>query len=471
MKKIQYLLLSLIVIGGLIFRLYKINNPIADWHSWRQADTASVARNFIKDGYNFFRPQVDNFGATNELRVENSDRLFFTEPPIYQSIVYVLYSIFGVKEYLARLVSVFFSLGSIIFLYLIVRKFLGIRIALWSSFFYAFLPYAVYYSRTTLPEPLTTFCALLGFFVLLKWKDKDSFLLLFFSSIFFSLSFALNPFRLVYLLPVIYLFFKKYKLYFLKSYKFWFFMVVSVIPLILWRYYITSYPPGIPASNWLFNEGGIRFTGAFFIWIFNVRLGELILGTWGLIFLIIGIIRRPGEREGWLFHLWLLGMIAYLFIVAKGNVTHDYYQFPLIPVLVIFLGKGIDFMFSKSSEFSFGIKAFLAVVILLFTFAFSWYQVRGYYWINNPTIVNAGKEADKILPKDARVITPYNGDVAFLYQTNRHGWALFEGSVVDMINKGAQYVVAANPDPSIKNLEKKYKVIEETQNFVIIKLE
>lgn len=56
---LTYISLFVIFIFGFLVRTYKIENPIADWHSWRQADTASVTRNFIKDGFNPFFPQYD----------------------------------------------------------------------------------------------------------------------------------------------------------------------------------------------------------------------------------------------------------------------------------------------------------------------------------------------------------------------------------------------------------------------------
>ena len=52
-KLIYPILVVIIMIMGFGARTYKIHNPIADWHSWRQADTAAVSRNFIKDGFNF----------------------------------------------------------------------------------------------------------------------------------------------------------------------------------------------------------------------------------------------------------------------------------------------------------------------------------------------------------------------------------------------------------------------------------
>ena len=60
---IEYILLSLMLIAGFTVRLYKVENPIADWHSWRQADTSSVSRNFAKDGINMLRPTYDDISS------------------------------------------------------------------------------------------------------------------------------------------------------------------------------------------------------------------------------------------------------------------------------------------------------------------------------------------------------------------------------------------------------------------------
>ncbi|MBP9759174.1 hypothetical protein KBD45_05760, partial [Candidatus Dojkabacteria bacterium] len=61
--KSEYFLLSLLLIVGFIVRLYKIDNPVADWHSWRQADTSAVSRNFINDGINTLYPTYDDISS------------------------------------------------------------------------------------------------------------------------------------------------------------------------------------------------------------------------------------------------------------------------------------------------------------------------------------------------------------------------------------------------------------------------
>ena len=49
-EKQFYLFLVCIALLAIGARMYHLNYPIADWHSWRQVDTAAVARNFLKWG-------------------------------------------------------------------------------------------------------------------------------------------------------------------------------------------------------------------------------------------------------------------------------------------------------------------------------------------------------------------------------------------------------------------------------------
>ena len=103
-------------------------------------------------------------------------------------------------------------------------------------------------------------------------------------------------------------------------------------------------------------------------------------------------------------------------------------------------------------------------------FAFSWHEVRTFYWINRPEIIEAGRVADRILPKNAKVIAPYGGDTAFLYQINRQGWPIgFE--IERKIKKGASHYASVDPeDPEVKALEEQYQVLEKTEKYVIIEL-
>ena len=81
--KNQYFYLSIILLLSGIVRLYMIDSPIADWHSWRQADTVSVSRNFVKLGFNPFMPKFDDMSGISENPIVNINRFRFLEFPVY----------------------------------------------------------------------------------------------------------------------------------------------------------------------------------------------------------------------------------------------------------------------------------------------------------------------------------------------------------------------------------------------------
>ena len=104
--------------------------------------------------------------------------------------------------------------------------------------------------------------------------------------------------------------------------------------------------------------------------------------------------------------------------------------------------------------------------------AFSWYEIKGYYQINNPNIIKAGNFVDRVSPKEAKVIAPYNGDTAFLYQTNRFGWPAVTYDINQLIKEGASYYVSVNFDETTNQLlnDSRHQVIEKNNEFIVIKL-
>ena len=114
MHKKDYIILSLILLIGLFFRLYQLqivakkvqlvatyNNPVADLHSWRQADTAAVARNYAREGIDLLHPHYDDLTSL-ESGIENPQGLRYVEFPIYNAMVAWLYNtapIFSIDAY------------------------------------------------------------------------------------------------------------------------------------------------------------------------------------------------------------------------------------------------------------------------------------------------------------------------------------------------------------------------------------
>ena len=468
--------LLLIIALGLLVRLYKIDSPIADWHSWRQVDTASVTRVFSQEGLDMLHPRYQDISSIPSGQ-ENPQGWRMVEFPFYNFLHLQVFNFSGLNlETAGRLTSVLISLWSLAMLYLIVKKISGVWTGLLAAFFFAFLPFNIFYSRAVLPEPLVIATFLTSFYFLLRLLDTKkklvSWLLVLLSSLFLTASFLLKPYTAFFTLPFFLVFFLAFKDKKLNILQFITYGLISVTPFILWRLWINQYPSGIPAFDWLFNMNNIRLRPAWFRWLFAERLSKLILGYFGTALLIFGLIKKP-KKLSWIYSLWFIGILIYFVIIASGNITHDYYQAMIIPFLCALLAQGVSNILSLSKkDFPRLLTIPAVIVVILFSLAFSWYEIKGYYQINRPAIIEAGQAVDQLLPKDARVIAPYQGDTAFLYQTNRYGWPFMTGDIDHMIDLGATHYVSVNYDDTTAEImdRPQFEPILVDPDFVIIQL-
>ncbi|MBU0618848.1 glycosyltransferase family 39 protein [Patescibacteria group bacterium] len=468
--------LFVILALGFLVRLYRINFPLADWHSWRQADTAAVARNYCQQGIDWFRPRFDDLSNIPSGQ-DNPQGWRFVEWPIYNVLhcqVYKITSAFIPNfsfEAAGRLTAIFFSLASISLIYLLVKSLSGEKLALLASFFLAVLPFNIYYSRTILPESALMVFSLSWFYFFVVWLKTDRAWSYWLSLASFALALLIKPYVIFFGLPLLYLWWKKDKLKIVKNWQAYLFLGLPLVGFIAWRWWMSHFPEGIPAYLWLLNQNGIRWRPAWFRWLFADRLGRLILGYWGLIPFALGLIVKPGKHAGWFYHWWLAGILVYLSVFATGNVTHDYYQVITLPLICVFLAKGTEFLLKPPKKhFSLIIGYCLLFASLALMLGFSWFYVRDFFNINHPEIVLAGQAADQLLPPEAKVIAPYGGDTAFLYQTNRSGWPIgFE--IQDKIDKGATHYVSVNFDEEVNWLKDRCPVLHQAEQFVIIDLQ
>lgn len=448
---------GIICVGAFLLRMYKFDAPLADWHSWRQADTSAVTRNFLRyHQINWLYPTYDDLSSVASGK-PNPKGLRMVEYPLYNIASYFVKNtaIELTVEGAGRVTTVLFSLASLTFIFLICKKLLSRRAAYFSAIMFGILPYSIFYGRVILPDP-TMVALSLG----ALWFGINN--RVFLSVIFAAAALLVKPYAIFLLAPLIFL-----------NIKYIFFLGIAAIPLGSWRWWMGQFPEGIPASSWLLNGDGIRFKGAFWYWIFADRIGRLILGYWGLIPLAFGWLKAPRFIK-----IFLLSSLIYLIIFATGNVRHDYYQILLLPAISILLGLGFDYLLN--------LNKLLAIVSLVFMLGFGWYHVRGFYNINHPEIVEAGQKVKDLTDWRSLVVAPYDGDTAFLYQTDRQGWPIMEGSTDDMIKKGADYYVSVRFDDLTKKLMADawpvwdkitvpkrfypYKLLAYTDKYVVIQL-
>lgn len=485
------LFLSILVIGVLV-RLYGFSNPIADWHSWRQADTSSVSRIFSEKGFDVLHPRFHDLSNVPS-GFDNPNGYRYVEFPFYNILQAGFYSIFHgfTLEEWGRIVTILAGVFSVIFLYGLLLRHTERSVALWSTFFFAVLPYNIFYGRVVLPDPLMVTFTLGGIYFF-DWKIRDilSFRLharagelkkiffFLFTALLLAIALLLKPFAVFFFLPLVALLYLElgWKCFF--QWRVYVFGAIVILPLLWWRWWMLQYPEGIPVNDWLLNGGNIRFKGAFFYWVFADHIGKQILGYVGYGLVMLGVlialsgqmIREKKDRV--FFAAFLFSTLSYLFVVARGNVQHDYYQIPIVPSISLFLGFGAAFLWRPLREFSRAVSIPVMICTVSLMLFFSWYHIREFFNINNPNIVVAGKVVDALLPKDAKVITFYGGDTSFLYQTKRNGWASLQKSMPEMITLGAEYVAIVNPtEEDFEGFGKNYQIVASDQKYLILKLQ
>lgn len=474
MKKLYYVLFIGVLFFTIAVRLYRIDAPVADWHSFRQTDTASVAQIFANRGIDILHPRYQDLSNIQSGK-DNPEGWRMVEMPLYQATAVLLFRLIPSMplDVALRLTTILAAVGIALIIMLFMYEITSWRVALLSGLIYAVLPYSVFYGRAILPETFAVFWAMLSVYLVYKGASASQrdWTYILGAAIAGALTILIKPTAGFLLLPVPYLLIRRYKISVATIVSGLVYGLIVLLPVLWWRNWIAQFPEGIPVFDWLFNKGNIRFKGAWFQWLFAERIGKLILGFWGLIPFGLGTLIPVAKKEGWVIHLLGLGCLIYLSVFAAGNVQHDYYQIILLPVISIYVAKGLDFLLSHKG-FSSISRYTLVIVSVLFMIAFSWYTMRSFYWINRPEIIIAGLKANELLSKDAKVIAPYNGDTTFLYQTKRQGWPL--GFDIDeKIKMGATHYVTVSPtddDWETKTLAETYTVLVRNDSYAIIDL-
>lgn len=472
-SKLDIVIILFLMIIGTLLRTYRLDQPIADWHSWRQSDTASVSWEYVRNGIDLLHPKYQDLSYTPSGQ-ENPEGWRFVEFPVINALHAKLFTTYPNIDFVVwgRLLTITASIMTIGVLYILTQSLAGRTTAVFTAGLFSVLPYNIFYGRVILPEPFVVLFAFSALHLFLCWLESRRWITYIIGTLLFILALLMKPTALVILLPIAFVAWSKRAEFSLKD-KILLagIPIVSLAPLVWWRLWMQQFPEGIPFSKWLFNGNGIRFKGAFFRWIFGDRIARLILGYWGIVIVAIGSMNLNLKRtSGKVFSGIILGSLSYLIILATGNVQHDYYQIQIIPSISILYGLGATWLLDRKKGWAKIQPLALIGVSTLLMLSLGWYEIRGYFNINNPAIVEAGRKTDELIPPNDLIIAPYNTDTAFLFQTRRRGWPV-GGDIEDKILQGAKYYVTTARNDEYEQLKQIYPVIYEEDTYSIIKLE
>jgi len=476
----RVILLSLIVLQ-LLLTSYHITSPFLDYHAWRQADTAAIARNFYHNGFNILYPQID-WGGAGPGYVE-------TEFQLVPFLTAVLYQLFGVHEYVARLVAISFSVLSIYLIYKLSHKYFTRNVAIFSALFFIISPLNIYTSRAFQPESAMIFFSLGSLYFFDAWIEKERWGAFALASFCTTAAFLVKIPTIFLGLPLLWLAYSKYRWHLFKEWKLYLFAALALIPPILWYYHahLLFLQYGNTFGIWTLTdtEGWNAKWGSLEIWsspaFYNnylLRLSGIVLTPIGFTLFILGVFQKVKSRREYVFHFWLLSILIYFIVLARGNWIHDYYQLPLVPVAAIFMGKALAMLLGVKQERKIGVFALLAVTLLMSVSIF----LPPLYKIDDAQH-EAGPAIDKLTPKGALIIAGDGYAPTLLYYANRKGWLIAPEEwtphkIETLKEQGANYFVTSRVaylKNDVKNkqfydyMSEKFPVVEGT-NYIIFNL-
>lgn len=427
---------------ALVPRLYQLNSPLIGIHSWRQADTAAIARNFyaipltLSQLTQFFYPQVDwGGGAAAE-----------TEFPLYPAIVSGLYRLIGPQTAGARLVTVLFSLIGLYFLYRLIERSFNRSVAFWSALFYAILPTSVFYGRTVQPESLVMMGTLGGLYFFKRWTDGEKGRDLLLSWILSAIATLTKVLPLVYLgIPLLFLATAKYKVRVFRRLDLWIYAISLLGVTFAWYYHAHQIylDTGLTFGFWSASTNRYRWIELLSFQFWSDILLRLIVRHFAIFGFIVVLIGLSYQRQKVEDYLWEVGLVSSLLanaIAPTSSYIHEYYQLPTVLYSLVFVGKVYSRTFTTASDPSFTqqpanrkISPRLLKAALVLTFiAGSLIYAIDYMSLeaaDSSEVYYLSTQIQKHTPADSKVLATTQSDPTLLYLANRKGWLISPGEI------------------------------------------
>lgn len=441
-----------ILLLGLGLRAIQFTNPLLGHQSWRQTDTAAIARNFVEEDFDLLRPRIDWRGSTSG-EVES-------EFPAFTFLTACLYRVFGVREWIGRALAIACSLLAIFLWHRLVRALAGEAAALWSAFFLAVLPLPVFFGRAFMPESLLLASLAGGLYFYTRYDRSGSRTFLLASALAFALAASIKPPALHALLAVAWMAFRRHGVGALRRPELWGFVVVVLLPPGLWFLHARSLhrATGLSFGVWEAKvdkwwNWDLVFSGEFWSRVFGVRISGYLLAWFGVVPVLLGMTLQRGPDGDQVMRMWLLGTLIFIVVVARGVFVHDYYVLPAVLPLSYFLGRCYATLCHRKGD-SRRWAYPLLVLCLVGTSVVSVSHLGKLLRREAPdksSLFRLAQAAELRTASDSLIIAVDRGNPAMLYHAHRKGWhaspaEITDARLDDLQARGAGYVVGLRGD-------------------------
>lgn len=470
-----FLFLIIIVFIGALNEYHKTCFlPPVSIHSWRQADGASFALNYHKEGMHFLHPQIHNLEAD-----DHTSGAGISEAPILYYLVALFYNIFGFNDFIFRFTNLFLIYLSLFYLFKGLVRLL--ENPYWAAFI-SIIPFTstifCYYANSYIPDfTALAFMILAGYQFLLFIEHNRKLNIV----LFFILATLAGLLKVTSLTPIIALnalfllsFFIKRIRQVLKYPLIWVIGFLSTYLIIISWYLFAHHYNEIHQINYFANEihPAFYYTRELFYLTLNTIWDKWNLqyfNRWMFYFFPFAFICTfLSFRKNNLFKLYLLivltGSIIYFILWFDKFNSHDYYIAPLFPILILSsIGLSLtvkQFVTSKKIYSLIGIVLFLLIIYPIISSSkltrerytpgkYAFHDYEKYRTLGEMMKSRGISRFDKVISANDKTFS------VSLYLMDFKGWSargvvLTPTNTLKLIEKGASFLILKG-DEAVEN--------------------
>lgn len=492
-----YRILTIAFIISALSHLPFLNLGPRSVHVWRQANTLAVARNFAQEDMDILNPRVD--------RRLDSNGVTGMQFPSYEYIVAVGYKLFGIHNWVHRLISLLISFWGAFGMYLLAKYLIKNDIAAgFAGLAYLFSPDLYYFGFSALPDILALACSVWGLYYFIKWfigsstnslpdtrypiLDSSYITSLFLISMagltkiqFLAIGFFIAPYVLMNADIA------KKRIISLVIFG----ITACAIPLLWYRRSVALIKSsgledfGItfrPESDW--KKGLSTITQNLVS-----DLPDLLLNYASYVLFIIGIyffFKNRFWKSKWFLPmgLWTTALIAYHIIELAQMNVHSYYMMPYLPVLFLIVAYGVKHFSLKNPN------SLLLVILLIISPILTGLRIiPSRFTKTNPGIPlelynsNTRTELINAAPQNALcIVGPDISGCIYFYHLEKKGFGFNELSelnqnlgnetrIENYIHRGATYLYT-NDSSALHRDEilKHFELVKNVESFYVFKI-
>jgi 4-amino-4-deoxy-L-arabinose transferase-like glycosyltransferase len=354
--KLYIFTIILILLIGLAIRFYDLTDAPLDFHPTRQLYSALKARGMFYENLDSV-PDWQREFAVKQWKIQG-----LIEPPVMERLTATIYKLSGQEQlWIPRVLSIlFWTIGGLALLSL-TKLVIDKNAAIFAFLLFMITPYTAIASRAFQPDPLMIMFMILAILGLVWWVDQENLKNAIIAGIFAGLAIFIKSvviFPIAFSFIAVVLWKKRSLKLIIRNSTIWVMGLLALLPYIIYLVY------GLVIIGTLQSQFSLRFFPQ--LWIdpvFWLRWNEMISKVVGFEFFLASILGIFLLRKS-IFRIMLaalfFGYFVYGLTLSYHISTHDYYQLPLAPIVIL----GASAVFSKIIASLKGPKFLYNIIVL-----------------------------------------------------------------------------------------------------------